>query len=219
MRMLKKLNRRRWMRELPYRNIDVISSGEKLMMSDFISILCDGELSLLDVGKESAPKELLMEAWDKIYEEYVSCIDPDFISKIDEEIEVQRKRVLMALVRLNVQNLKIKYDESMIEFLRSQGFDYKYDFSNIESYERDLNRAYTSSKFWQIEIDEYEQGKSSLEGNSKSIKIDKAYFDSIIFDLSKYAKFEINVSEISCLSFARRYNDMIRYYKEISKKK
>lgn len=198
-------------------NIKVISKAKDISMTKFIEISVDGNLELLSIGSVPAPMDMLVLAWDAIYEEYLNTLMPDFKKNIQNKIDIERLRSKTMIIELMVNYLRVMYDEEMVESLRENGFDYKYDPDDTEGYHKDLSRVITGCKFWVMEIIEFDK-ENEVDTNTKQKKMTYEFFYKAIFDLSRYAQHDIDPDKINALAFATRYSSMIKYYSKINSK-
>lgn len=194
----------------------IYTSANDITFDVFQTICVDDRFDLL-VKSGNPPKEVLILNWLKIYEEYSDAISSSFSFEMDERIETEKLRNKTMLTHLIVSYLALEYDDELVGILKGFGFDFKFNIDNPKAYTKDLGRVITRSKFWILQL--REKDLSIKNKQDKSEKPTYKDFAKALFDLSRYAGFEIKANSISALEFATRYVQMGKYYEVQNRKK
>lgn len=194
--------------------IKIIESATDIMMSDFITVLVDGNFDLLKIEGDPSPADL-RRAWDKIYSEYMAALGDNSHTELLSALRdinilnLQYKRITTL-----IQVLSVYYVPEAVEELRKLGYRVKYDKSNMKRYFKDLHSAYERSKTLLIKISIRQK---DLENLNKGKKANRADFQTMLISLSEYAKYQVNADKISAYQFAVMMNRCNSYAKNLEK--
>ena len=188
----------------------LICRASDLKLDKFIICLCDEKYDSLILSK--CTKEEVKQAWDKIYDEYISIVKDKQMSYL----MILHKEIALLELKINCVNicvsiLSIKKDEEIINTIRKFVPVYgKLDIENLEQYEKDLNAIVNYTKQFIIEKDakilEFDELNKGGSG-----KINRDYFDKLIVQISKYVKYHISKYDISVSEFANLQADYNAY--------
>jgi hypothetical protein len=130
--------------------------------------------------------------------------------------------MLKAIKRLNVLRFQIErteavlavlneaYSPELVEYLRKYDINLPFDITNHESFQRDLLVAANMVKRWYHDLKILED---EIGSDSKKRKLDRRYFEDLLFHLSKFAGYLIRAKDVTVAEYAavfRAYDDHVR---------
>lgn len=193
-------------------------SASVIPLKIFMDVSVTGDLSLLCYEGSVEDVALLHAAWEDIYQEYLATLYPEVVNELGDKVDLEQLRFKVICVGIIVDYLRVRYDGELVSVLKDYGFNFKFDKDDIDLYHKDLNKVVTSSKFWVMRVKELE-GAYDDKNKNKDVSLTYDYFDKAIFELSRFAGYEIDVNKVTALAFASRYNSMIKYYERNKTKK
>jgi hypothetical protein len=193
----------------------IITNASDLTLDKFIICICDENYHVL--AKKNGVKEIeLKKAWSKIYDEYFNIIkdkEQSYIMTLYREINLIEFKI--NVINGCVSYLNIFKDEEIVNILRQFIPVYgKFDENNEEQYNRDLQTVINFARKFIIELETKSIELNKLTPKEKQ-SITRDYFDQLIWELSKYVKYQINKYTISASEFARGIANMRSYYEHL----
>lgn len=190
----------------------------ELPLSRFIECLCEGKYSVLLIEGD-ATEEQLKEAWDALYNEYLDATakngSNDVMTLLNEFDALYYK---YAVVEKCVEILRWYNDDRLIAILKERGFNFPFDDSNVEQYLKDLDRVMTRSKKFLVDMEIRRKQLDAIQKANSGAKIDRAYFDTILVTLSKFAGYHVNEEVITVSRYVALLNMYINHCKQITAK-
>lgn len=181
-----------------------------LTLDRFIDCLCDNRLEALLIGDKQVSTDQLETAWQKIYEQYADSVqdtEQKHISKLSREINTLGTK--LNSVNLIVERLSVNYDPDILaELKRILNVPGSFDPNNREQYRRDLQLTISLSKQLFVRMKEKEAELHRLMPTRQAGKTDRGHFDTLLIQLSKHFKFQINRKQIVVSEFIAMMADM-----------
>jgi hypothetical protein len=195
----------------------LINSASALTLDRFIRIIVEGDFSVLILSGTPSEREL-REAWEKIYNEYLS------LTKNKEQLYIYslQKDILLLefkLVQINscIAYLVTEKDEEVLRELRKVLYLYgKFDPSDPEGYVRDLQAVASNAQRFVIERDEKIKELDGLLKDAPE-KANEGTFEDLIIRISKYMGFRVDRTIVTVSEFASMIKDYNAYAAEIEK--
>jgi hypothetical protein len=189
-----------------YKNI--ISSASDLMLSKFIVCMCDQDYSGLII-KGNPTNEQLQKAWNKIYDEYLSIIkdkEQSYVMQLTKEVYLLEFKI--NIINTIVTSLSIRPDvEILKELKRWIPVWGEFNPGDEKKYLEELQLVINQSKRLVIDLQSKTEELNDLIPKEKT-NVTRDYFDKLIWQLSKYAKHQINKYTITVSEFAEGLADM-----------
>lgn len=178
----------------------------------FLDVLLDNRLDRLTISGEPT-KEDLLAAWRGIYSEYAtltSTSESEQTFKLIKRINVLRFQIERAEAVIAVLNET--HSPKLVEYLQRFDINLPFDVTDHEGYQRDLVIASNMVKRWYHDLKIMEQ---ELEPGTKSgKKMDRGYFDDLLFQLSKFAGYAIRAKDITVAEYATAFR---AYVEQVNK--
>lgn len=183
----------------------IIKSCYKLTMDKFIDCLIDNDFTGLGKGSQT---ELLL-AWVEVFNEFSSLRQ----NSQSEEIFVLLKNIFsieekIKIIGYCVDILWVVYNRDIANELKELGFNVKLDWSNKQSYYKDLNSVITKAKSLNVKLQQHQKELDLLTNKHKGNSWKRKDFTSINTNLAKFMNFHINNSIISVADWC----DMVNKY-------
>jgi hypothetical protein len=184
-------------------------------LNRFIEVSVDGNFNALIIEGEPT-KEELTSAWELITELYVEQIGDDeqklSISLYREIIKLQ---VTVWQIKFLVHTLKSTYVKEFAEELnRILHTKLKFDVRFKDDYDTNLGRAIKRSKEYVLRLDlktkQFEALQKSISDKSQGFKPTREYYETILINLSDFAKYGIT-DQISTYQFVSRIKSLNKY--------
>lgn len=111
--------------------------AEKIMLDTFMDCLCDDNYTALgDTDEERAAN------WKALQEEYMQLIQDTASDQIQAyEDELFFWETQMVIIESAVNLLRVWRDENAINMLREKGYHYAFSDTDVEAYNKDLDRV------------------------------------------------------------------------------
>ena len=186
-------------------------------MDKFIICVCDENYHVL-VKRNGVNESQIKQAWEKIYDEYLTIIkdrEQSYIMNLSREINLLEFKVNIinyCVNILDIQNsLGDETDEEIVNVIRQfvPVFGEFNDTDRIE-YVKKLQQIINNSKRFIIELKNKEIEFDKLMPKTKQ-SIKREYFDRLISQVSKYVKYQISKYTISVTEFANLVADLRTY--------
>lgn len=186
------------------------SSISELLLSRFINCLVDGDLSQLIIEGNPAIQSLAL-AWKIIYEEFSEGMaDREGLHRIKLQAKINRAEFDYDLIQLCVKRLSLAYSPHILETLKQHiRVTGEFNPEDQNAYFNDLQVILTRSRTMLQKIDEMKAEYailSSREGNQAAPT--KQHFDTLIAQVSLFAKFHIQKQAITVGEFIEYYRSM-----------
>ncbi len=186
------------------------TSIHKLKLSAFIDCLIDGNYSVLVIEGEPAPDELL-EAWAKIYSDYLDALgtaDPSFIRFLmlsRDLIRLQTKHNKIESLLTVLQEVYVAQFAAILRQLINKPL--RFDISKPEAYKKDIKTCVGILKGMElrISIKESEVAAIQKENATEAKPMTRADFQATLVNLSDFAGYHIS-DQISTGEFCTRIN-------------
>jgi hypothetical protein len=189
---------------LVYGNIHVLT------LDRFIDCLCDDRLEALLIPGKKATVEQLKQAWQRVYEQYsdnVQDSEQKYMGRLSREINLLGTK--LNLVNLIVERLELDHDPDILaELRRILNAPGQFNPENREQYKRDIQLTISLSKQLFMRMKEKEAELKRLMPTKQAGKIDRAHFDTLLIQLSKHFKFQINKNQVFVGEFIAMMMDM-----------
>lgn len=190
-------------------------------LSVFIDCSVDRDYpKLLKRGRASEKK--LAEAWSELYSEYSDLTGGQsykLLLNLSKEIAYLEGKLLAVGLCLRV--LAHRPDPRCIKILDSYGYKYRFDPSNLETYEADLKAVIARSGAIQLEIT---QKRKELEGKEVSVngkQLTRETYITMLAGLSKHMGFRIdpeNTTVSEFVAYRKNYEKEIEAIKKYQEK-
>jgi recombinational DNA repair ATPase RecF len=170
------------------------------------------------VKRNGVNESQIKQAWEKIYDEYLTIIkdrEQSYIMNLSREINLLEFKVNIinyCVNILDIQNsLGDETDEEIVNVIRQfvPVFGEFNDTDRIE-YVKKLQQIINNSKRFIIELKNKEIEFDKLMPKTKQ-SIKREYFDRLISQVSKYVKYQISKYTISVTEFANLVADLRTY--------
>lgn len=188
-------------------------SCDTLPLEVFISCVCDNDYT--GMGGASSDDNLFL--WNACYEQYIVLRNQEDVGynvMLCMEIEKMKYRYLS--IQRGLELLRSICDMDIIHMLEREGFYYKFDPSDRESYFTDIHNAEKKSSRILFDIREKSTILSSIGDASTSEKITRDWFDREMAALSKNYGFRINKKDITVSEYVAYINVSIAELKKKS---
>ena len=188
-----------------------------MTLDKFIICVCDENYHVL-VKRNGVNESQIKQAWEKIYDEYLTIIkdrEQSYIMNLSREINLLEFKVNIinyCVNILDIQNsLGDETDEEIVNVIRQfvPVFGEFNDTDRIE-YVKKLQQIINNSKRFIIELENKEIEFDKLMPKTKQ-SIKREYFDRLISQVSKYVKYQISKYTISVTEFANLVADLRTY--------
>ena len=162
------------------------------MMDKFIDCLINNNHKCLVISGEATETEI-QAAWEKIWEEYCVLLNqPNYkmILKTLQNIVVYESKLIAidyCMIILSRQN-----SDPCIEILKKFGFDYKFDYTDKEQFEKDLQNVQSVSKVTLIKLKGERNNYSNHLKKSQSKSRKETDFDKTFISLSKFMGYKVS---------------------------
>ena len=199
---------------------NVYESIYVLTLDKFIDCLCDAKLKVLELpGKKASPQELST-AWQKIYEQYAECVqdsEQKYMTRLTKEINLLGTK--LNLVNLILDRLSTKHSpEVLSELKKILNVPGKFDPNDGAQYKKDLGLAVSLSKQLFVKMKEKEAELQRLMPTAQEAgRINRSHFDSLLIQLSKHLKFQVNRRQVFVSEFIAMMADMRAAYDQFLK--
>lgn len=170
----------------------VYKDCSELPLWNFIEIVVTGDLKHLQISGE-CPN--LPEVWEQIHNEYAEISQNlSSVHGLNTAIDIVYYTEKLRITHLCVNHLLLKRSEILIDILRDNGFNYK--FNDLDG---DLKRVITRSKTDELQLSQAKLKYDNLQLTNKSTRLEWRQ------RLSQLAKFQgvshINSALISVIDF------------------
>ena len=188
------------------------NSCNTLTLSKFITCVCDDDYSVL-VEDGSYTNEKITEAWQQVYTEYVTLTENTAtIQAMALVDEINYWNLQHKVIVESVNLLKVWRSEELITILKEKGYLFEYSATDLDAYQKDLERVLTRSKTILVQQAERERELATLSKDNEGKKSTRADFDSNIIVMSKFMGVMINDNETTVARYAAILN---LYYKNL----
>jgi len=171
--------------------------------------LIDGDYNKL-IKTGTANENDLNEAWERLYNEYADLIGSTsykVLVKLTKEIGLLTSKI--EIIRACCFVLLHKYSEKCIKELKKQGFNYKFDYSNKITFEKEINEVLVKSKYIGVKLNQKIKELNDYVSLGKKGVVNEKYFIETLIILSKYMGYRLDANEITVSEFAaitKKYN-------------
>lgn len=175
------------------------TSCAELTLERFERCLVANDLNALLRDGCTATNEELKAAWEKIWMEYIDLSgDADFLNYRGKKADEMRGAIKIQAVEDAVRILWNFYYQPLIDVLKQWGFDetdgYTYDYTNISSYRRDLDRAYSSLQLDEERIKQLHREMDNYTTRHKGGSVTTKYFDRLLLEIEEMQGIKMNKS-------------------------
>lgn len=180
----------------------------------------DGDLRALIISGEP-PRIELQKAAELISQQYTDAIgDMDYKMYCQTLKEITLLQLTLEQVNNLVNTLREAYNPVLAKALNKLlTTNFTFDITNLEGYDKMLDRCISRSKALQIQLDiqmkRYEQLQTKFEGSGK--KPTREYYKGILMTLSDAAGYNLPEDSMTVWEFAermRRFHDKMKKPKE-----
>lgn len=184
----------------------------ELPMDRFICVLCDKDLSQLTKSGQ-APVFILEAHFQDLYNEFVDLRgDKNGTAALELLKQITYNQNKKLIVQECLEIMRIRYVRDIAVELRQMGYNYRFDFSQKEEYERDLTRVAVSLKRIDTLIKSLEKDLNKFKSDeSDGGGFKRSDFDHMNSSLSKYMGFHVKESEVSVARWCAMMRDMDRH--------
>jgi hypothetical protein len=189
---------------------NVYDSIHVLTLDRFIDCVCDSNLQVLIVPGKKATIEQLKQAWRNIYEQYSDSVqdsDQKYAIKLSRDVNLLATK--LNLINVIVERLELQHNpEILLELKKLLNLPGKFDPEDTLQYRKDLKMAVSLSKQFFIKLKSKEAELQNLLPVAQIGGVDRAHFDNLIIQLSKYLKFQINRRQMVTSEFVGMITEM-----------
>ena len=208
--------------KLSKRNQDfnLINSASELTLDKFIDCIVNRNLKIL-IKKGEIETNVLEQAWDKIYDEYLSILknrDQSYIYHLQKDIlllEFKMSQINLCVTYLLCETDEKKINEVLKELQKLTFVIGKFDVNDRQSFELDIQRVLSNARKLIVEHEEKIQEFNNLL-KSDDEKLTEASFDALIIKLSKYMQFKIDKKITTVSEFAHMVHDYNYYIQQMN---
>ena len=178
------------------------------MLNKFIACICDEDYSGL-VKKGTATPEKLKQAWNKIYDEYLTIIkdkEQSYLMQLTKEVYLLEFKI--NIINTIVTSLSIRHDPEILKELKRWAPVWgEFNPGDEEKYLQELQLVINQNKRLIIELDSKSKELNDLIPKEKT-NITREYFDKLLVSVSKYMKYQVSKYTTSVSEFATMLADM-----------
>jgi hypothetical protein len=188
-------------------------------LDKFISCKCDRDLAVLIV-EGNPPDDILRYTWDDIYEAYTDGIADEkrkaYIRSVKEAAILEFK--IQKVVAIQTY-LSYAWNEEIANILKELGAADTKCPTGLTLRESWFKRVNGRVKRWALMLQEKRQSLEAMQKESgEAIKIDREYFDELIYCLEKRAQFHIDEKATTLARFITMVKDYQRYITQLQRK-
>lgn len=158
----------------------------------FKKALCAGDLSLLIISGQPTDAEL-MEAWNDIYFDYAAVLksdNSDYTFNLAKDIGLLKHH--LAYVEWAVLFLRLKYDQDVVEELKTIGY-FDLEFSeDPEEWQRRLNRVISLAKIKVHDLEMLEKDYERISKTSEGKPVTEDDFNQTVLELARFQGYRID---------------------------
>jgi len=173
----------------------------------------DKRYSVLVIEGSFTPEEI-MEAWFLIVDQYNAAVgDAEGKLYLSLYKQIALKEIDIKMIHDSIDVLSIVYARSFADKLNELlGTTFKFDPSDKEAYMKLLKRCHSRSKGLQIDLDRRKLEFEAIQKRHSGERVDptREYFQSILINLSDYAKFQVD-DKIKTFEFCERLRRLSKY--------
>ncbi|MBS1915661.1 MAG: hypothetical protein JST87_05250 [Bacteroidetes bacterium] len=201
---------------------ELYNSTSDLPLYKFIKCICNNDLSQLVISGK-VPDHVLSETWVKIYGEYLEGMkDKMGAHKLRLVSHINDLQFTYDMIQLCVKRMKIAPSQPAIDFISTHimVFGLKFNTEDMQGYMNDLKVVEGRSQTLLLHIAEKKQEYELLEGKSvdgDNVQITEKHFDSMIAQLSIYAKFHVDKRQFTVNEFCELYKSATEHAEAIEK--
>lgn len=207
----------------------------ELPLNKFIDCIVDNNLSALTISGFPAPEQLAI-AWDYILSQYSELIGTQEYKMYKilycevENLKITLNQIAIILggnviTESGTEKVKGFLNIGYHEYFATEVNDllktnYKFNWDDQKSYQEDIKKGLSRSKALKIKLDLKNLQFKAIEkkNNAKpGVKMDRAYFTSILITLSNFAKFRID-SSVTMDEYCLRIKEHNDYCQQLTKK-
>ena len=156
------------------------------------------------LAEKDSEKPVSKEVFELIYEQFISLSgSKEYSNLLNELNELIRLNNLVLSTRAALAVLTYKFDKEQIEILKKNGFNAQYDVSDVDSYIKDLNAAWSLLKGVEIKIQIQIKRIEELQKKNKNApEQTESDFMEGLTNVSKFMGFRIGIKETTLAEYA-----------------
>jgi len=209
-----------------------------LPLCRFIDCMVDGDFQALVISGTTTNSRELQETWANILQEYSQAIGTGefkLYTMLYREVSILRldcDEINCLIQSLNsVQDYILLNKLNVIEYIFTMQTTWgiqinnllktncKFNYKDDPTYREELNKCIRRSKSIKIKLDLKLLAFAAIQNkNTAEVKIDRAYFDSLLITISDHAKYEIT-ENITVNKFCERIKRYNQYCDNLKSKK
>jgi len=178
-----------------------------LKLDKFISICCDGDLSLLIISGKPRIQDLA-QAWESIHEQFLDAMkDKDGLYKLKLMAKINRLEFDYELIQLCLKYLRVAYNPRVVEHLTKLVHVEALDPEDRSGYMLILQTVDNRSQRLRIDLEDKQSEYAILHEKDKNGKSPATHqhFSNLIGQVSRYMKFHVNRKETTTGEFVSYY--------------
>lgn len=198
----------------------IFSTCSKITLDRFLDCLFDKDLQQL-VIEGNPPTEVLEDAWQHIYLEYLELSQSkSYNESFEKSKEINKLRAQLAMVDNICLYLQIQYDSSMVEMLDKLGL--KSGITGNETAPQlfvKLKLVITKAKKWLVQIEKKRSELETLQENTKEVIDGRGAFDDTLGALTMFMKVYVKASDYTVSRYCRDVQRMVEAAQRAAVKK
>lgn len=191
----------------------IYQSIHKLPLNIYLDALIDGDY--LGLSDEDIDHKLL---WNNLYSQYISLIRNPSMASYNSLVEnITKRQYELKIIHMSIYSLSKVYNEELIDILKYHGYNYSFDFSNQESYLKDLDRCRNRSNALVRDIEEMKKELEGLTKGGDNKPITRESVSADIAIISKFMGYAIDENNTTAGKYASMINLYHSHYEQLQK--
>ncbi len=191
-----------------------------LPLRNYIDGTVNGNLSAIIKSGVCSDENILLNAWEDIKSQYAEAVgNADTKLYLSLYKEVNRLALVIEQIALCVQCMQLVYTDRFAQELRSLlKHRFKFDVTNPEEYDKELQSCISRSKGFKVQMDlKLSQIAGMANKHQKGAIADTAYYQSLLVTISDHVGYQVQ-DNITVFELANRIKRLNAYIEQMQKK-